>query len=107
MDSSLSPSADAGQSLPTPVIPRPASTVIVMRDGEEGRPGTFMVRRNPRARFAADAFVFPGGVLEADDHLPGGEPPCSGLTRADALRRLTERGGDPPDDPAQSIGLHI
>jgi len=78
-----------------------------MRDGADGRPETFMVRRNPRAKFAADAFVFPGGVLEVEDKLPGGEAPCSGLTRAEANRRLTDRGGDPPEDEAESIGLHI
>src|SRR5262245_5312008 len=104
MDRSSSQSADAGAA---PVTPRPAATVIVMRDGEDGRPETFMVRRNPHAKFAADAFVFPGGVLEEDDKLAGGEPPSSGLTRSDAHRRLIERGGDPPDDPAESIGLHV
>ena len=78
-----------------------------MRDGDDGRPETFMVRRDPRARFAADAFVFPGGTLQDDDNLAGGEPPCSGLTRTEAHRRLTDRGGDPPPDPAESMALHV
>ena len=90
-----------------PATPRPAATVIVMRDGEDGRPETFMVRRDPRAKFAADAFVFPGGTLQGDDKLAGGEPPCSGLTRTEAHRRLTDRGGDPPPDSAESLGLHV
>lgn len=89
------------------MTPRPAATVIVMRDGEDGRPETFMVRRDPRARFAADAFVFPGGAVQENDKLTGGEAPCSGLTRSDAHARLTDRGGDPPADPAESIGLHV
>jgi 8-oxo-dGTP pyrophosphatase MutT (NUDIX family) len=89
------------------VVPRPAATVIVVRDGADGRPETFMVRRDPNSRFAADAFVFPGGAVQADDRLPGGEPPCSGLTVEDAHRRMTERGGDPPDDPGLSLALHI
>ena len=50
-----------------PVTPRPAATVIVVRDGADGRPETFMVRRDPRSRFAADAFVFPGGALQEND----------------------------------------
>ena len=107
MDRSSSPSAESGAGRPQPVTPHPAATVIVVRDGEDGRPETFMVRRNPRARFAADAFVFPGGALQENDKLIGGEPPCSGLTRSDAHARLTDRGGDPPADPAESIGLHV
>jgi 8-oxo-dGTP pyrophosphatase MutT (NUDIX family) len=100
-------SADSGPMNQTPAIPRPAATVIVIRDGRDGRPETFMVRRDPRSRFAADAFVFPGGTVQDDDHLPGGTPPCSGLSRTEAHRRLTERGGDPPADLGESVGLHI
>lgn len=107
MDRSSSPSADRGDGRTVPATPRPAATVIVMRDGENGRPETFMVRRDPNARFAADAFVFPGGTLQADDRLRGGERPCSGLTRSEAHRRLSERGGDPPESPAESLGLHV
>jgi 8-oxo-dGTP pyrophosphatase MutT (NUDIX family) len=66
-----------------------------------------MVRRDPRSRFAADAFVFPGGALQQDDWLPGGAPPCSGLTRADAHQRLTERGSDPPDVDGEGLALHL
>ena len=107
MDRSSSPSADSGQAPPGPVTPRPAATVIVVREGEDGRPETFMVRRDPQARFAADAYVFPGGALQDDDQLAGGEPPCSGLTRSEAHNRLSVRGGDAPPDSAQSIGLHV
>jgi 8-oxo-dGTP pyrophosphatase MutT (NUDIX family) len=103
----LSASAEQDSTSPVPVTPRPAATVIVVRDGDDGRPETFMVRRNPSARFAADAFVFPGGVLEEGDWLPGGAPPCSGLTRPDAHRRLSERGGDPPESDGASLALHI
>ena len=107
MDRSSSPSADQGGGRTVPATPRPAATVIVMRDGDDGRPETFMVRRDPNARFAADAFVFPGGTLQVDDRLPGGERPCSGLTQSEAHRRLSERGGDPPEIPAESLGLHV
>src|SRR6188508_669114 len=98
MDRSSSPSADSAVGRPQPATPRPAATVIVVRDGEDGRPETFMVRRDPRARFAADAFVFPGGAVQENDKLAGGEAPCSGLTRSGAHARLTDRGGDPPVD---------
>jgi 8-oxo-dGTP pyrophosphatase MutT (NUDIX family) len=103
----LSTSAEANAPERQPVVPRPASTVIVVRDGADGRPELFMVRRDPNSRFAADAFVFPGGALQADDLLPGGVPPCSGLTIDEAHRRLTERGSEPPPEPGMSLGLHL
>src|SRR3954462_11800925 len=103
----LSTSVDTGSAQPRPVIPRPASTVIVVRDGEHGRPETFMVRRNPNSRFAADAFVFPGGAVREDDHVAGGGPPCSGLTIPDAHRRLTERGSDAPPEAGLSLALYL
>jgi 8-oxo-dGTP pyrophosphatase MutT (NUDIX family) len=81
--------------------------VIVVRDGPDGRPETFMVRRDPRSSFAADAFVFPGGTVQDEDRVPGGRPPCSGLTMADAHARLTDRGGDPPEEPGLSLALHL
>jgi 8-oxo-dGTP pyrophosphatase MutT (NUDIX family) len=54
------------------VSPRPASTVVVLRDGPDG-PEVLMVRRNRGASFMADAYVFPGGRVELSD----GEPPLS------------------------------
>ena len=107
MDRSLSTSPEAGAPESRPIVPRPASTVIVVRDGAGGRPETFMVRRNPNSRFAADAFVFPGGAVEDGDHLAGGVPPCSGLTIPEAHRRLTERGSDAPDEHGLSLALYV
>jgi 8-oxo-dGTP pyrophosphatase MutT (NUDIX family) len=81
--------------------------VIVMRDNADGRPETFMVRRDPRSRFAADAFVFPGGAVQEDDYATGGVPPLSGLSRDEAHRRLIARGSDAPDSEGQSLALHV
>jgi 8-oxo-dGTP pyrophosphatase MutT (NUDIX family) len=103
----LSTSAEAGAQPARPVVPRPASTVIVIRSGRDGRPETFMVRRDPNSRFAADAFVFPGGAVQESDRLAGGLPPCSNLTIPEAHRRLTERGSDGPPEPGLSLALHI
>jgi 8-oxo-dGTP pyrophosphatase MutT (NUDIX family) len=66
-----------------------------------------MVRRDPNSRFAADAFVFPGGAVQESDRLAGGLSPCSNLTIPQAHRRLTERGSDPPTEPGLSLALHI
>lgn len=52
-----------------PVPARPASTVVILRDGAEGIE-TFMVVRNHAIDFAAGALVFPGGKVDAHDSLP-------------------------------------
>jgi len=53
-----------------PVPARPASTVVVVRQGSSG-PEVLLVRRPIRAGFAPGAWVFPGGVVdESDARLP-------------------------------------
>lgn len=103
----MSELAEPARGAREPAFPRPAATVILLRNSEEGRLQTFMVRRDPGARFAADAFVFPGGTVDEADHVVGGQPPCSGLTEEEAHRRLTERGGEPPISEALSLALHV
>lgn len=50
--------------------PRDAATVIVLRDAVDGFE-VFMLRRHSRSGFAADMWVFPGGVVDpADGALP-------------------------------------
>ena len=110
MDRSSSTAADDalhGRDVPAPVSPRPAATVILVRDGPTSELEVFMVRRDPLARFAADAYVFPGGTLRDDDLVSGGEPPCSGLTAESAHRRLAARGSDPPPTAQESLALHV
>ncbi|MBI1397959.1 MAG: MBL fold metallo-hydrolase [Betaproteobacteria bacterium] len=51
----------------TPVTPRPAATVLMLRDGPQG-PEVLMTRRSPTASFAPGAYVFPGGTIDAADH---------------------------------------
>ena len=52
--------------------PRDAATVIVVREVEAPRPlEVLMLRRHGRSGFAASAWVFPGGVVDAADaHIP-------------------------------------
>ena len=47
-------------------IPRPASTIILLRDGPAGLEA-FMVVRHHQIDFASGALVFPGGRMEAAD----------------------------------------
>jgi len=49
-----------------PAPPRPAATVALIRDSGSG-PQVLLLRRHGRSGFAADAWVFPGGVVDAGD----------------------------------------
>jgi 8-oxo-dGTP pyrophosphatase MutT (NUDIX family) len=48
------------------VVPRPASTVLTLRDANNGYE-ILMLRRNERSTFMPGAYVFPGGTVEGDD----------------------------------------
>jgi 8-oxo-dGTP pyrophosphatase MutT (NUDIX family) len=65
--------------------PRPAATVIVLRDSPRG-PEIFLVKRSGKSGFMPHAHVFPGGRVDREDALTevvGGEADHSrmGLTR--------------------------
>src|SRR4029453_16201636 len=49
-----------------PVPPRPAATVLLLRDAKDGVE-VLMTRRSPTASFAPGAYVFPGGAIDAAD----------------------------------------
>ncbi len=76
----------------TPI--RPASTVVLLRDGPGGVQA-FMVRRHGKSGFMAGATVFPGGKVDAldgdiDSDDPGSPGPGFYLS---ALRELHEEAG--------------
>jgi 8-oxo-dGTP pyrophosphatase MutT (NUDIX family) len=59
--------------MPEPAPARPASTVLLLRDGADGLE-VFMVVRHHEIDFASGALVFPGGRVEASDAvLAGGD----------------------------------
>lgn len=49
-----------------PAVPRPAATVLLLRDGAAGLE-VLMTRRSATASFAPGAYVFPGGGIDAAD----------------------------------------
>ncbi len=49
-----------------PAVPRPAATVLLLRDGAQGFE-VLMTRRSATASFAPGAYVFPGGGIDAAD----------------------------------------
>ena len=71
-----------------PTKPRPAATVILLRDREDdGSLEVLMLRRSAEARFMPNVWVFPGGALDPED----GDG-IEGLA-ACARRELTEVSG--------------
>lgn len=57
-----------------PVQPiRPAATVIVVREAASSYE-IFMLKRTSKASFASGMYVFPGGRVDADDHLHAYDP---------------------------------
>jgi 8-oxo-dGTP pyrophosphatase MutT (NUDIX family) len=63
--------------------PRPAATVLTLRDAPNGYE-ILMVRRNVRSEFMGGVFVFPGGALDDDDQAV----PVFGLDDEGASLRL-------------------
>ncbi|MCU0944014.1 MAG: NUDIX domain-containing protein [Rubritepida sp.] len=75
-----------------PVTPRPAATLLLLRDGRAGLE-VLMVARTREVDFAAGALVFPGGRVEAEDAAlaPPGDP--LGTFRIAAIRESWEECG--------------
>lgn len=73
----------------TPVTPRHAASLLLVRDADAGTgPEIYMVRRHPRAAFMANALVFVGGCVDPADHAPAVLERCAGLDPAGAAARL-------------------
>jgi glyoxylase-like metal-dependent hydrolase (beta-lactamase superfamily II)/8-oxo-dGTP pyrophosphatase MutT (NUDIX family) len=69
------------------LTPRPAATIVLLRDGAQG-PEVFMLRRTLEAKFVAGAYVFPGGKVDTADGDARIASRVAGLTDAEASRRL-------------------
>jgi len=79
----------------TPAIPRPAATIVLLRDGESGME-VLLMRRNRKAGFVPGAYVFPGGRVDGTDATPEAIERLDGLTPESAASRLELDGGEPP-----------
>lgn len=55
------------------VTPRPAATILLLRDGKDGLE-VFMVVRHHQIDFASGALVFPGGRVDQHDFDAAGKP---------------------------------
>lgn len=65
------------------LVPRPASTVMVLRDGQASFE-VLMLRRSLASEFVRGAYVFPGGAVDPDDGDAEVLGRCTGRTDAQA-----------------------
>lgn len=74
--------------------PRPAATVVLLRDSAEG-PTVLLLRRRSELAVFGGAWVFPGGGIDAADRATGaGAPQDQALcARRAAVRELREEAG--------------
>jgi 8-oxo-dGTP pyrophosphatase MutT (NUDIX family) len=74
----------------TPAIPRPAASVVIVRQAAPGGAEpleVWMIRRKQAMRFLGGYYAFPGGRVDAADGSPEALAACEGLS-ADAAERI-------------------
>jgi 8-oxo-dGTP pyrophosphatase MutT (NUDIX family) len=74
-------------SRPGPVAPRPAATVVVLRDGSAGLEA-YLQRRTRTMGYAAGLWVFPGGRIDPTDQDPAVDAAWVGPSPEAWARRL-------------------
>lgn len=75
------------------LVPRPAATLLLLRDGSLG-PEAFLLQRTRDAAFLGGAHVFPGGALDKADRDTRVLRRVAGITDAEASARLgVDSGG--------------
>jgi 8-oxo-dGTP pyrophosphatase MutT (NUDIX family) len=85
-----------------PATPAPASTLVLLRDGAAGGCEALLIERHAKSRFAAGAFVFPGGRIESGDRPDDATRWCAGLDPGEAAARL---GADVT--PTEAVGYWV
>ncbi len=76
------------------LIPRPAATVTLVREAPQGKGfEVLMMQRNFQSVFVPGAYVFPGGAVDARDSSADIAALCTGLTDAEASRKLGVASG--------------
>src|SRR3954469_21477794 len=75
------------------LIPLPAATVTLVRDGAQGLE-LLMMKRNLQSAFVPGRYLFPGGSVEPSDAYADVYAHCTGLDEETASKRLgVESGG--------------
>ncbi|MBI4083094.1 MAG: NUDIX hydrolase [Candidatus Lambdaproteobacteria bacterium] len=87
-----------------PAVPREAATLVLLRDRRPG-PGpleVLMLKRHAADAFAANAYVFPGGMLEEADWGPRAPALSPRLSGDQALARMPDAA-----PPAKALGFAV
>ena len=79
----------------SPSDPRPAATVVLMRDSDEGIQ-VLLLKRVHNSGFVPGAYVFPGGRVDAEDADPEMLGKTVSLSADGAAARMRLEGADPP-----------
>ncbi len=82
----------------TPVEPKPAASVVLVRNAAPGSPEpleVYMIRRNRNMRFLGGYYAFPGGKVDLADGAPQALARCRGMDVAEAEGLFTGHDGTP------------
>ena len=82
----------------TPAVPKPASSVVLVKDASPGTPEpleVYMIRRNRNMKFLGGYYAFPGGKVDPGDGLSDAVARCRGIEAAEAEALLADREGVP------------
>jgi 8-oxo-dGTP pyrophosphatase MutT (NUDIX family) len=78
-----------------PAAPRPAATIVLLRDSDEGME-VLLMKRSRSAGFVPGAYVFPGGRVDGSDAQPDLLERLDHLSHRAAGERLALVDQDPP-----------
>jgi endoribonuclease LACTB2 len=85
----------------TPVRPKPASSVLLVRPGSQSAAEVYMIRRRKSMRFLGGFYAFPGGKVDREDGAPEILARCRGITAAQAERLV------PPEDGLPALAFWV
>lgn len=74
------------------VVPAPAATVVLIRDGSAGLEA-LLLRRNAELKFAGGSWVFPGGRIDPQDYDPAEPENLTLAARTASVREAQEETG--------------
>jgi 8-oxo-dGTP pyrophosphatase MutT (NUDIX family) len=84
---------------PAVVEPKPAASVVLVREAPPGAPEpieVYMIRRQKAMRFLGGFYAFPGGKVDPGDGTAAALARCHGLTAAQAAALFPGHGALPP-----------